>query len=228
MTGVQTCALPISTKGNDTICIKVCNTVTEVCKETTVIITVVGLPPVAIRNDTVTLINTPVIISVLNNDIQTDEDSLVLCPNAIVTNGSNGTATQNSDGTITYTPNTGYSGIDSFVYIICDPEGNDTAIVYITITRDDCELPTVITPNGDGKNDVFVVPCPSQSPISFCVFNRWGIEVYRNEDYGQNGNFFDGTYRGAPLPDGTYYYVIKYINDKGETVNKAHYLTIHR
>jgi gliding motility-associated-like protein len=105
-------------------------------------------------------------------------------------------------------------------------KGIDTAIVYITITN--CQLPTVITPNGDGINDVFVVSCPSSSPISFCVFNRWGIEVYRNENYGQNSNFFDGNYQGSPLPDGTYYYVIKYTNDKNEAINKAHYLTIHR
>jgi gliding motility-associated-like protein len=213
-------------KGTDTLCIKVCNTETQICNETTVIVTVTGLPPVAIRNDTITDPNTPVVISVLNNDIKTDEDSLSLCPDAIVMTPSNGSVIVNQDGTITYTPNQGYTGIDSFIYQICDPEGIDTAIVYITITN--CQLPTVITPNGDGINDVFVVSCPSSSPISFCVFNRWGIEVYRNENYGQNSNFFDGNYQGSPLPDGTYYYVIKYTNDKNEAINKAHYLTIHR
>jgi len=213
-------------KGSDTLCIKVCNTETQICTETTVIVTVTGLPPVAIRNDTITDPNTPVVISVLNNDIKTDEDSLSLCPDAIVMTPSNGSVIVNQDGTITYTPNQGYTGIDSFIYQICDPEGIDTAIVYITITN--CQLPTVITPNGDGINDVFVVSCPSSSPISFCVFNRWGIEVYRNENYGQNSNFFDGNYQGSPLPDGTYYYVIKYTNDKNEAINKAHYLTIHR
>jgi gliding motility-associated-like protein len=70
-----------------------------------------------------------------------------------------------------------------------------------------------------------VIPCPSTTAIVFCVYNRWGIEVYRSEDYR---NDFDGRYRGAPLPDGTYYYVVKYTNDEGTVINRASYLTIRR
>ena len=180
------------------------------------------------RDDVLTDPNTPVTIPVLGNDIQTDEDPLKLCSDgAIVIRPANGTVVvDHNSGTITYTPNPGFSGIDSFVYQICDPEGSDTAIVYIKVSE--CELPTVITPNGDGINDRFELPCPALSPISFFVFNRWGIEVFRSESYGASSNYFDGTYKGSPLPDGTYYYVIKYTNVHNEQVNKANYLTIHR
>ena len=217
-----------SLKTNDTLCLTICDNASKVCKEDTIIITVTGLPPIAVRDDVLTDPNTPVTIPVLVNDIQTDEDPLKLCSDgAIVIRPANGTViVDHNSGTITYTPNPGFSGIDSFVYQICDPEGSDTAIVYIKVSE--CELPTVITPNGDGINDRFELPCPALSPISFFVFNRWGIEVFRSESYGASSNYFDGTYKGSPLPDGTYYYVIKYTNVHNEQVNKANYLTIHR
>ncbi|MFN8283154.1 MAG: Ig-like domain-containing protein [Chitinophagales bacterium] len=218
-------------KGNDTLCIKVCDTLRDICKDIPVIITITGLPPIAVNDTVVTEVNTPVIIPVLNNDIKTDDDPLTLCgtsiSDVIVTPPVNGTVIINNDGTITYTPNNGSTASDSFQYKICDPEGTSIAWVFISIP-DDCGLPTVVTSNGDGINDYFYIPCPTQSAVEFDVFNRWGIEVYRSTNYGVNGDYFNGTYKGSPLPDGTYYYVIKYINDKGELINKASYLTLHR
>lgn len=47
----------------------------------------------------------------------------------------NGIATVNLDGTVTYMPNEGYSGTDSFSYELCDVEGLcDTANVFITVS----------------------------------------------------------------------------------------------
>jgi hypothetical protein len=96
--------------------------------------------------------NVPVTIPVLVNDSTFDEDPLTLCSNAIVTQPGHGTLVVNQDGTITYTPVTGYTGVDSFQYQICDPEGSDTAWVYITV--EGCVLPNAFSPNGDGINDV--------------------------------------------------------------------------
>jgi len=174
-------------------------------------------------NDTTTTDpGVPVVIPVLDNDEQTDEDPLALCQDAIVTNPSNGSVIVNSDGTITYTPAPGYDGIDSFQYQICDPEGNDTAWVFITV--EGCIIPNTFTPNGDGINDVFVIPC-GEGDVQFNVYNRWGIEVYRSEGYL---NDWDGMYKGSPLPEGTYYYVLKYINSREEEINKAGFISLRR
>jgi len=211
-------------KGNDTLCIRSCVKETDTCATTTVIITVTGLPPVAIDDSIRTPINTPVTIPVLVNDSTFDEDPLMLCADdPIVTDPSHGTVTVNVDGTITYIPVTGYTGVDSFSYHICDPEGRDTAWVYIRIAGE-CELPNAISPNGDGINDVFVVPC-AEGDVVFNAYNRWGIEVYRSEQYH---NDWDGRYQGSSLPDGTYYYVVKYVTGGGEEVNRAGFITIHR
>jgi len=50
------------------------------------------------------------------------------------TQPTNGTVNVNSDGSYTYTPNTGFAGTDSFTYTITDSVGNtDTATVTITV-----------------------------------------------------------------------------------------------
>ncbi len=52
------------------------------------------------------------------------------------------------------------------------------------------------TPNGDGINDVFL------EGYDIKVFNRWGKILFE----GKEG--WDGTYKGSPVPAGTYYYVL--------------------
>jgi gliding motility-associated-like protein len=210
-------------KGTDTLCVLACDTVTQICSNTTVIITVTGYPPVAVNDTTTTDPNIPVSIPVLVNDTTYDEDPLTLCVDGtIVVDPAHGTVVLNDNGTITYIPVAGYHGIDSFQYQICDPEGRDSAWVIIRVS--DCEIPNAISPNGDGINDVFEVPCVT-GDVEFRVYNRWGIEVYRNDRYL---NDWDGRYKGSPLPDGTYYYVLKYKSDEGLDINKAGFITVHR
>jgi gliding motility-associated-like protein len=78
------------------------------------------------------------------------------------------------------------------------------------VCKDNCFfflLPNIITPNGDGKNDVFR-PDPRAAFIrstKFTVFNRWGVKVYESsaDPYinwpGTNND-------GKRLNDGIYYY----------------------
>ncbi len=59
-------------------------------------------------------------------------------------------------------------------------------------------IPNLITPNGDGSNDVFeVVAIPRQSVLR--IFNRWGDKVYHSSDY-------DNTFSASGLSDGVYYF----------------------
>lgn len=73
-------------------------------------------------------------------------------------------------------------------------------------------LPNVMTPNGDGINDVFV-PFPYRfvDSIDFVVFNRWGQEVFKTNDPKIEWDGKDMK-SGKPLNTGVYYYVA-YINE---------------
>ncbi|RAJ16963.1 LamG-like jellyroll fold domain-containing protein [Olleya aquimaris] len=88
------------------------------------------------------LFNTPTEVNVAYNDAQfltnLDETS-------ITTNGlqpQNGTIVINGDGTITYTPNDGFIGQDTFEYTICSLEFPGTCdIATVTVHIADCPTP---------------------------------------------------------------------------------------
>ncbi len=67
---------------------------------------------------------------VLGNDSDPDGDPLTA---TLVSSPANGTLSFNADGGFTYTPNTGFDGIDSFTYQASDGEA-DSDIATVTIT----------------------------------------------------------------------------------------------
>ena len=72
-----------------------------------------------------------------------------------------------------------------------------------------CEIPNVITPNGDGNNDYFFTQFANNySDVNLTIFNRWGRVVYTTDSYANEWNGINS--KGKPLADGTYYYVITY------------------
>lgn len=98
-----------------------------------------------------------------------------------------------------------------FVYEICNadcPIVCDTALVTIAIQPPgDCYTPTAFTPNNDGQNDFFVIPCLQNTTekASIVIFNRWGNLVFETDNYISD---WDGTHQNQPLPDGVYFYVL--------------------
>ena len=98
--------------------------------------------PVAMDDEAATDPGTSVTINVLNNDTDPDGDELTITQ--IVDQPENGLVVINSDGTVTYTPDTNFTGIDTFTYQVCDdssPQACTTAMV--TVTADGQELNTV-------------------------------------------------------------------------------------
>ena len=71
--------------------------------------------------------------TVLGGDSDPDGDTLSVDV-APVSGPSNGTLVLEADGDFTYTPNTNFSGVDSFTYTLIDADGaRDTATVTITV-----------------------------------------------------------------------------------------------
>ena len=69
-------------------------------------------------------------------------------------------------------------------------------------------MPTGFTPNGDGKNDFFVIKGIDDYPDNtIIVYNRWGNKVFEKSGYV---NDWTGTNdSGDPLLDGTYFVIFK-------------------
>jgi gliding motility-associated-like protein len=84
------------------------------------------------------------------------------------------------------------------------PEVSD----QVSIKVNDFVIPTVITPNNDGKNDLFHVEgIESFTSSELVVLNRWGSEVYRSAPYVNNWGGTDQNMEA--LTEGTYYIVLK-------------------
>ena len=81
----------------------------------------------------------------------------------------------------------------------------------IDIFGENCvtEIPTIITPNGDGKNDVWRIEnIQLYSNATIEVYTRWGKLVYRSDD--GNKDPWDGTFKGQELPMDSYHYIIDF------------------
>lgn len=90
---------------------------------------------------------------------------------------------------------------------------SDTVSVYYDIMCD-LELPTGFSPNGDGFNDGYVIRGLEGYPINlFRVFNRWGNEVYSQENY-VNGQWIGQNTDGDLLPEATYFVILE-VKDSG-------------
>jgi len=133
---------------------------------------------------------------------------------SIVNPPSNGMVEQLDNGNFIYTPNINFVGFDEMTYEVCS-EGCEcsTAIVNFSVGENaQCDVPSIITPNGDGINDLFVIPCLidgrdfPNNQVS--IYNRWGDEVYRSPI--PYNNDWDGTFDGEDLPPGTYFYVVNF------------------
>ena len=90
--------------------------------------------PVAADDTTEALVNQSVVIDVVGNDSDIDLDSLTVTSFSMP---SNGTVSANSGTTLSYTPNVGFIGNDSFTYTVSDNRGGeDTATVNIVVADD--------------------------------------------------------------------------------------------
>jgi len=101
----------------------------------------------------------------------------------------------------------------TYTLTVTDANGcTDTDAVVVTLKKDlTLIISNVITANGDGFNDVWNVQNIEFYPNNHVtIYNRNGMEVYEAEGYN---NSWDGTYNDAPLPDGTYYYVLEFPDD---------------
>jgi gliding motility-associated-like protein len=102
------------------------------------------------------------------------------------------------------------------------------------VSEDDLEIFNSMTVNGDDLNDVFVIRGIEQYPNNtVIIYNRWGVEVYNVEGYGQDNKFFRGISEGrvtvsqsAELPKGTYFYLLRYVNKQGVEKERSGYLYI--
>ncbi len=83
----------------------------------------------------------------------------------------------------------------------------DSASVNVAFIEDFAIEPqNLISPNSNGQNDVWKIKGIEFYPLAkVMIFDQWGRIILEQTDYKNN---WDGTMKGKPLSDGTYFYVI--------------------
>lgn len=184
--------------------------------------------PTIVDDQIFNIVNQATTFNVLENDQIT-----VGAPFTVTTiSGVNrGTLINNNDGTFTYTPENNFVGMNQIAYEFCYVDcptlcGMATVSIRTEFDPSQCIVPTFISPNGDGQNDVLFISCVTDPPkqgSELIVWNEWGSEVFRESPYQNN---WQGTFEGEDLPDGTYYYVYREDSDDPNPVKG--YFTIFR
>lgn len=91
--------------------------------------------------------------------------------------------------------------------------GIDTVRVNV-IPNTDLIFYSAFTPNGDGDNDYFYIGNIFKYPDNVLkIYNRYGQVVFTSAGYK---NDWDGSFQGAKLPTGTYFYILDTRTDKGK------------
>jgi gliding motility-associated-like protein len=234
--------------GTDVLTYTVCDTSspTPICQTAQVMYTVKpsGSNPITTAADdyTTTLGGTAVSGNVMGNDANTSGATLTA---SVVTGPtpSQGTFTMNANGTYTFTPASGFSGPVDVVYEVCGgtPASCAKATLHLLVqqvipTNDGVEIFNSVSPNGDGVNDVFIIRNIANYPNNtVSIYNRWGVKVYEEDGYGQGDKVFRGESNGRvtvqqseELPEGTYFYILRYVNTSGEEKQRSGYLYIKR
>jgi gliding motility-associated-like protein len=102
----------------------------------------------------------------------------------------------------------------------------DSAHVTVHVDYPDHAVPSVFSPNGDGKNDVFrIVGIRYHRLLEFRIFNRWGQEVFSTTD---PEGAWDGRFNGEPADIGSYHYLIKLESPDGKLKVHAGEVTLIR
>lgn len=162
-----------------------------------------------------------------NDDFNKDADFVI----TLISKTFKGELINNGDGTFSYTPNQGELGFDNFVYEICYADCLEncdmvTVSIEIKVGDDECIPTTVVTPNGDSKNDRFVITCAATGNFpnnELFIYNRWGDLMYEASPYD---NTWDATYNGETIPDGTYYFIFK--RDANDSNPIKSFITIYK
>lgn len=110
------------------------------------------------------------------------------------------------------------------IYDQCDYEVESGSIGIYEQCR--IVVPNIITPNGDGSNDLFKIRnSEDYDRIELQIFNRWGNLIYENTDYQDDWNGVDQN--GVPLTEGVYFYTVIPSGDKYEYREDENPLLLH-
>jgi len=106
---------------------------------------------------------------------------------------------------------------------------SDTVKIKLQCSEDFIFIPNAITPNNDGKNDVFYIKGKGIGIIkSLIIFDRWGEKIFERTNFNidDKSAAWNGKYKGMPVPGGSYVYLAEMQCDNGQPIIKKGTVTV--
>lgn len=108
----------------------------------------------------------------------------------------------------------------TYIVTITTPDGCADSVTSTIFTKINCGeyfIPTIFSPNGDGRNDVFKIYGKCIVGVDLKIFNRWGEKIFESldQEYG-----WDGTFKGESIVPDSYYYSAKISFQDGTFANE--------
>ncbi len=154
----------------------------------------------------------------------------------------------------TYRPLPAFIGDEVLEVVGCNEAGEcDTTFVFISVSEE-CDMPgeafrmattenisefetmsipNIITPNGDGVNEMFVVDALETMGTDFeaniVIFNKMGQSVYNETTIGRSvqWNGMSQAY-GKQLQEGTYFYQLTITDEEGKAILRQGFIELRR
>jgi gliding motility-associated-like protein len=102
----------------------------------------------------------------------------------------------------------------------------DTAELFVEAKEyTDFFIPNAFSPNGDGKNDVFLIMGTTINKGRIRVFDQWGQMLFATEDVRKG---WDGNFKGRPQPVGIYVYEVHITMNNGAEIKKKGFINLIR
>lgn len=128
--------------------------------------------------------------------------------------GDGGDETSDINGEHTYTAWGEYTVTLSVV----TDQGCQSSVTHVVYIEADLIFPNIITPNGDGKNDVFAIKNMNPlMPNLLSIYDRWGKKVFEKQNYQtyarEGSDVIENAGEGfgaEKLSDGVYYFTFHY------------------
>ncbi len=141
-------------------------------------------------------------------------------------NLSNGSTSVQLNPTATYTAEGGYI-VSLVVTDVYGCKDTATLTVYVTDSVIPVIVPNIFSPNGDQINDIFSIKGSRLSQFNCIVYDRWGLKLY---EWSDPTGGWDGrnAKNGLAVSDGTYYFLVTYVDQKGKPVVKEGFLELVR
>ena len=153
--------------------------------------------------------------------VDAGEDDCVVNGGELTLNASGGvTYLWENDGTIVSGEDTANPTVNptietTYFVDITDENGcvyrDSVNICILDDPLENFKLVTLITPNGDGDNDVLIFNGLEAFPDNnLTIYNRWGYPVFERKRYQTDAELWNGENGGDVLPADTYYYILTF------------------